>query len=128
MSLVFYTAPMSSATPVAVALAELGVPHEQVTLEIVKQQDTRKAEFLEINPNGKVPTLVGDGTPMFEALAIMCWLGDRYGAERGLWPAADAPERLTALSWATWSYVTLVSTLQRYFILSGERTPEDMRH
>ena len=41
--------------------------------------------------NGKVPTLVVDGTPMFEALAIIQWLGDRYGVQQGLWPAANSP-------------------------------------
>ena len=43
---------------------------------------------------------------MFEALAIHLWLGERYGVERGLWPAADTPERLQAMSWCAWSYVT----------------------
>ena len=41
---------------------------------------------------------------MFEALAIHLWLGERYGVERGLWPAADTPERLQAMSWC--AYVT----------------------
>ena len=40
------------------------------------------------------------------ALAIHLWLGERYGVERGLWPAADTPERLQAMSWCAWSYVT----------------------
>jgi GST-like protein len=105
MSIVFYEAPMSSATPVACALAELGVPHDRVRLDL-KKGDQRKPEFLALNPNGKVPTLVVDGTPMFEALAIMMWLGDRYGVAKGLWPAADAPARLQAMSWSTWAYVT----------------------
>lgn len=53
-----------------------------------------------------MPTLTVDGAPMFEALAIHLWLGERYGVERGLWPAADTPERLQAMSWCAWSYVT----------------------
>lgn len=95
MSIVFYTATWSSAAPVAYALAELGVPHEQVTLDL-EAGDQRKPEFLALNPNGKVPTLVVDGTPMFEGLAIVLWLGDRYGVERGQWPHADAPARFEA--------------------------------
>lgn len=105
MSIVFYAAPLSSATPVTWALAELDVPHTRVHVDLAAG-DTRKPDFLKLNPNGKVPTLVVDGTPMFEAVAIMQWLGDRYGVERGLWPAADAPERLAALSWTTWAYVS----------------------
>jgi GST-like protein len=109
--LVLYAAPLSSATPVVHAFDELDVPHERVMLDLAagKQRDR---EFLALNPNGKVPTLVVDGTPMFEALAILQWLGDRYGVERGLWPAADDPARLVALSWTTWAYVTFGQILK----------------
>lgn len=113
MSLTLYAAPMSSATSVMTGLAELDVPHEVVMLDL-QAGDQKRPDYLAINPNGTVPALVADGTPMFEALAIMQWLGDRHGVERGLWPAADAPERLTALSWTTWAYATygvLISVL-----------------
>lgn len=120
MSLVFYEAPMSSATPVAWALGELDVPHETVRVDITTGQQ-RKPEFLKLNPNGKVPTLVVDGTPMFEALAIMTWLGERFGAERGLWPPPDSPARLTALSWSTWAYVSLGSAISRLAFSTSPR-------
>ena len=118
MSIVFYAAPMSSAVPVACALDELAISHERVEMNLAAG-DQRKPEFLKLNPNGKVPTLVADGTPMFEALAIMQWLGDRYGVERRLWPAADAPARLTAMSWSTWAYVTYRGALQRFIFAQG---------
>lgn len=126
MSIVFYAAPMSSATPVSWALAELEVPHERVHVDITKG-DQRKPEFLKLNPNGKVPTLVVDGTPMFEALAIMTWLGDRYGVARGMWPAADSPARLQALSWSTWAYVSYGSVLNRLAYASSERIDSSLR-
>ncbi len=105
MSLKLFAAPMSSATPVVCALAELDIPCE-IEMFDLKAGNQKKPAYLAINPHGVVPTLVVDGTPLFESVAIMQWLGDRYGVERGLWPAADAPERLTALSWTTWSYVS----------------------
>src|SRR5688572_26992227 len=105
MSITFYAAPQSSASPVTCALVELGVPHERVNVNL-KAGDTRKPEYLALNPNGKVPLLVVDGTPLFEALAILQWLGDRYGVEKKLWPAQDEPARLEALSWTTWGYVS----------------------
>jgi len=85
MSLTLYAAPMSSATPVVCALAELDIPCEIVMLDL-KAGDQKKPDYLALNPNGVVPTLVVDGTPLFEAIAIVQWLGDRYGVERGLWP------------------------------------------
>jgi glutathione S-transferase len=127
MSITFYEAPMSSATPVACALLELGVPHEKVTLNLA-DGDQKKPAFTKLNPNGKVPTLVVDGTPMFEALAILLWLGDRYGVEKRLWPAADAPARMQAMSWCTWSYVTYVSALVRLQYAASDHVEAQMHN
>lgn len=105
-TIVFYEAPMSSATPVSTVLAELAVPHERVRLDL-KAGEQKQASFLELNPNGKVPTLLVGDTPMFESLAIMLWLADTYGVPRGVWPELHDPKRLEALSWSTWAYVSL---------------------
>lgn len=127
MSIVLYHSPMSSSTPVAQALRELAVPHETITLDL-QAGDQRKPAYLALNPNGKVPTLVAAGTPMFEALAIVQWLGDRYGVEKGLWPAADAPARMTAMSWTTWAYVTFGAVLQRLHMAQSPRVPAELHH
>ena len=111
-SIVLYWHPMSSATPIAAALAELDVPHERIKVDI-KAGEQRRPEYLALNPNGKVPTLTVDGAPMFEALAIQLWLGEQYGVARGLWPAAGTPERLQAMSWCTWAYVTYGAVIVR---------------
>ncbi|HYO93150.1 MAG TPA: glutathione S-transferase family protein [Polyangiaceae bacterium] len=120
MSIVFYEAPMSSATPVACALAELEVPHEKVPIDL-SSGEQRKPEFLKLNPNGKVPTLVVDGTPMFEALAILIWLGERYGVQRRLWPEIQSERHCQALAWSVWAYVSYGSALSRRFLATGER-------
>jgi GST-like protein len=120
MSIVFYYAPWSSASPVASALAELGVPHERITFDLAKG-DQKKPEFLALNPNGKVPTLVVDGTPMFEAVAIMIWLGERFGVQKKLWPAPGTPEHLQALSWSAWAYVSFAGALGLLAVATSER-------
>ncbi len=127
MTITLYAAPMSSAIPVVNAVEELEVPHELVMLDLAAG-DQRKADFLTLNPNGKVPTLVVDGVPIFEALAIMQWLGDRYGVDRGMWPAADAPERLEALSWSTWAYVTFGAAFKRLDLASSPRVDAALHH
>jgi glutathione S-transferase len=127
MTLVLHASPLSSSTPVQHALAELDVPHELVLYDLSDSRH-RTPEFLAKNPNGRVPTLEVDGAPMFEALAILQWLGDRYGVERGLWPAADTPERLLALSWTTWTYVTLGSAFQRFNFAGSDRVPAELHH
>lgn len=127
MNIVFYRAPMSSAVPVASLLSELQVPHERVTFDL-KTGAQRKPEFLKLNPNGKVPTLVVDGQPMFEALAIMQWLADKFGVAKGLWPADGEPTRFDALSWSTWSYVTLGAGIGRYIASSSSMVPPELHH
>lgn len=127
MSIIFYTAPWSSASPVACALAELDVPHETVTFDLAAGHQ-KKPDFLALNPNGRVPTLVVDGTPMFEALAILTWLGESFGVERGLWPAEKDPARLTAMSWCTWSYVTYATGLVVLAFASSERFSRELHN
>lgn len=124
MTITLYEAPMSSATPVVWAMLELQAPLERKTLRLL-DLDHKKPWFLELNPNGKVPTLVVDGTPLFESVAIMQWLGDKFGVAKNLWPALDAPSRITALSWSTWAYVTYGAALSRLnFAGSPNVSPE----
>jgi len=127
MSLVFYWHPMSSATPVACALAELAVPHERVRIDI-RTGEQRTAEYLAINPNGKVPCLVVDGTPLFEGLAILQWLGAQHGVAQGLWPQDGTPERLEALSWTTWAYVTYAALLNRLWLATRDEALRSHEH
>ncbi|MFI5308471.1 MAG: glutathione S-transferase family protein [Polyangiales bacterium] len=126
MPITLYAAPFSSAIPVTCALAELSIPHERITVDFTSGVLKTK-EFLALNPNGKVPTLVVDGTPMFEAVAIVQWLGDRYGVAKGLWPAADSPARMTALAWTTWAYVTFGAELLRLNYAQSERFAPELR-
>jgi GST-like protein len=127
MNIVFYRAPRSSAVPVASVLNELQVPHERVNVDLQKG-DQRKPAFLALNPNGKVPTLVVDGRPMFEAVAIMQWLGERFGVAKQLWPAADDVARLDAASWSSWTYVTLGGAIQRYNIAGSQFSSKELHH
>ena len=87
------------------AIAELGVDCETVMLDLARGEQKAPA-YLALNPHGVVPNLVADGAPLFEAVAILQWLGDRHGVERGLWPAAGTPARLAALSWTSWAYAS----------------------
>ena len=127
MSLVFYAAPNSSASPVASALFELDVPHELVTFDFAKKEQ-RSPEFLAINPNGKVPTLVVDGAPMFEALAILNYLGDRFGVERDLWPALGTADHLAARSWSTWAYVSYGANMTMLLFSASPFVSSELHH
>lgn len=126
-NITLYEAPMSSASPVVHALTELDIPWERVTIDL-KKNEQKKPELLKLNPNGKVPTLVVDGTPMFEALAIMQYLAERFGVEKKLWPAANDPARIEAMSWSTWAYVSYGPAIYRVIQSESERSPKEFHN
>lgn len=124
MSLTFYYTPQSSASRIHWALEELGVPYEKVKLDL-RAGDQKKPEYLKLNPNGKVPTLVVDGTPMFESLAILFYLGERYGVDKGLWPREGTRERIEAFTWTTWGSVSLAAEVFKIFSNTSNWTPAE---
>ena len=84
-----YYSPGAASLVVHWLLIELGVPHQLNKLDLQAGQQKRP-EYLALNPNGVVPTLVIDGKPMQEAAAMLLWLADRH-ADAGLAPAAHDP-------------------------------------
>ena len=126
MKLVAYYSPMSSATRILWALEELSVPYEKVKIDLAKGEQ-RSPEYLALNPNGKVPLLVADGTPIFESVAILCFLGETFGVEKGLFPAPGI-ERAMAFKWMTWAAVTVGDVFSRILRNTHERYPEEQRN
>lgn len=125
MSIVFYYTPMSSATRVHWALEELGVTYDKVKVDLAKG-DNRKPEFLALNPNGKIPLMLIDGQPLFESLAMLLYLGETYGVDKGLFPA-PGPGRIEAFKWMAWGSVSLIETGSRFMRNTSERWPAEQR-
>lgn len=119
----FYYTPMTSATRVHWALEELGVPYEKVRVDLAAGEQ-KKPEYLALNPNGKVPLLVAEGEPIFESLAILLYLGERFGVDKGLFPT-PSPARAVAFKWMSWASVTLTEAISRYMRNTSPRFPAD---
>jgi len=68
-----------------------GIDFEEVVIFLYKP-GSREA-ILSHNPAGKVPTLVVDGEPVWDSLAIAEYLAETC-PDRGLWPADPAARRL----------------------------------
>jgi glutathione S-transferase len=111
MSLIFYFSPMSTATVTEIVIEELGIPCERKRLDI-KAGDTKTAEFLAVNPNGKVPAIVHDGVAIWESAAIAMYLGELFGVDKQLYPA-PGPRRGEAMKWIVWTNVTLGEAVYR---------------
>ena len=123
MSLIFYYAPMSTATLTDLVLEELGVPCKRIKLSI-KDGDTKKPDFLRLNPNGKVPLIVHDDIPIFESAAITMYLGEQFGVEKKLYPASG-PKRGEAMKWIVWTNVTLADSVYNWCRNTMDWTPAD---
>ena len=126
MSLTFYCAPMSTSGITELVIEELGIPCERVHLDIGKG-DTKKPEFLKLNPNGKVPTLVHDGTVIWESAAITIYLGETFGTEKKLYPA-PGPKRGEAMKWIVWTNVTAGDAVSRFTRNTMDWYPADQHN
>ena len=93
-----YGHPFSRAHRVMWMLKELGLPFDHVPTGF-QDGGTRQAEFLAINPNGRVPVLVDGDVTLFESLAINLYLSRRYG---GATAARGLVEEALATQWSFW--------------------------
>jgi glutathione S-transferase len=103
--LIFYFAPGSSSMAVHIALHEVGAAFEGRPMSFTRR-DLQTPAFLQINPEGKVPTLVIDGRPLTEVAAILFYLARRY-PEAELLPQGDAEAEAQAISWMSFIAATL---------------------
>ena len=77
--------------------AELGLPYEHLDYA-PRSPQTRTAEYLVLNPNGRVPTIDDDGFVLSESMAINLYLAKKHGK---LYPA-DAKNEALAWQWSFW--------------------------
>jgi Glutathione S-transferase len=73
--LVFYTHPMSRGRIIRWMLEEVGQPY---TTRALDWGETRKADYLAINPMGKVPAIVHGDVVVTECAAIIAYLADAF--------------------------------------------------
>ncbi|MFQ5985523.1 MAG: glutathione S-transferase family protein [Alphaproteobacteria bacterium] len=100
----------SSMAPHAV-LEEIGAAYEVVPVDIRKPRDPA---YLRLNPTGQVPTLVDDGTVVYEAAAIVMYLVDRH-PDCGLAPALGDPLRGMYYQWLLYMAATLQPAFKMHY-------------
>lgn len=86
-NLVLYNASQSTCSQrVRFTLHEKGLTFSEVKLDLFSG-DQLRPEYLKLNPNGVVPTLVHDGTPIIESAVIMEYLDEVFRGPTPLVPA-----------------------------------------
>jgi glutathione S-transferase len=105
-----YWAPNSAALAPQIMIEEIGAKHELKAIDIPSQ--LKAPEYLKLNPNGKIPTLVVDGKQVvYESAAICMYLADRH-PEAKLAPAIGDPARGSYYQWMA----HLTNTLQPTYL------------
>jgi glutathione S-transferase len=95
--LTLYFTPGASSMAPHIALHEIGVPFDGIPVSLAKKEQ-RAPDFLAINPEGKVPTLLIDGRRLTEVAGILLYLAKRY-PEANLLPTGDIEAEAQAVSW-----------------------------
>lgn len=98
MALIHYHAPQSRSFTIRWLFEELGSPPHELKVLNLKAGDHKKPDFVAINPMGKVPAIVHDGTVITESAAIALYLADLF-PQAGLAPAIGDTARGTYLRW-----------------------------
>ncbi|HEX3848883.1 MAG TPA: glutathione S-transferase family protein [Steroidobacteraceae bacterium] len=94
---VFYHNPMSRGRMVHWMLEESGAPYRIEAVRFDKGEH-KQPKFLAINPMGKIPAIVHQGTTVTECGAIIAYLADAFPAAK-LAPAIGERDRGTYLRW-----------------------------
>ena len=102
-------------------LEELELPYELVPVSFMG--DSRKPDYMKINPNGHIPALQDGDLTLFESLAINLYLARKY--DKGLWPKTIEGEA-KAYQWSIWTMTELEEPLltvlmNRMLLPEGQR-------
>lgn len=123
MTMKLYYAPGACSFASHIALEEVGIAYDTVRLNLA-EGDQRKPGYLEINPRGRVPSLVVDGKILTENVGIMAYIAGGYGQGK-IWPK-DTWSQAKCLSSMAWLSNTVHPSYSRYF--RTERFIEGAEH
>jgi glutathione S-transferase len=125
--LTLYFSPGSSSMATHIALHEVGVPFE-AKLTSLHEDAHHRPEYLAVNPEAKVPTLMIDGRPLTEVAATLWYLARTYPAAGLLPQEGDIEAEARVVSWMSFIASTIHPArrigLERWrevFVIAEER-------
>ncbi|MHC4164817.1 MAG: glutathione S-transferase family protein [Planctomycetota bacterium] len=116
-----YGIPASRAFRPLWMLEELGLEYENVPTNFLG--DNKQPDYLAINPNGRIPTLVDGDIVLWESMAINLYLAEKY--DGGLQPKS-VEDRGRATQWSFWVMTETEKALLEY-LFHTVILPEDQR-
>ncbi|MBV9587777.1 MAG: glutathione S-transferase family protein [Alphaproteobacteria bacterium] len=104
--LTLYFSPGASSMATHIALNEIGAPFELKYIPL-HEHANRAADYLSVNPEGKVPTLRIDGRTLTEVAATLWYLARRYPAAQLLPQYGDIEGEARVISWMSFIASTI---------------------
>lgn len=106
-------------------MEEIGLPYELIPVDFRKDENLTE-EYLQINPNGRIPTMIDGDLKLYESMAINLYLARQYGGE--LYPDNPQKEALANM-WSYWvmteiEYCLLTVLLNKRVLASDKRDPD----
>ncbi|MGB8842248.1 MAG: glutathione S-transferase family protein [Aliidongia sp.] len=86
---------------------ELGLDYESIPIHFA-DGSAKTPDYLALNPNGKIPTLVDGDFTLWESMAMTCYLARKHSR---LWPNSVEDEGLV-LQWSFWA----ISELEKHLL------------
>lgn len=105
-------------------LAELDLAYERIDAGMAFGRNDQP-DYLAMNPNGRVPTLIDGDYVLWESNSIMRYLNLAYGGGSPIYPP-DAQARAAVDRWLDWTLSTL-QPVDRPVFWSLVRTPPEKR-
>ncbi len=102
-------------------IEETGIDYEHVPQHF--RDAKTSADFLSINPNGRIPALVDGDLVLFESMAINLYLAKTYGGD--LYPR-DAEGEARAWQWSVWG-ISEIEPLQMQIVIQRLFVPAEKR-
>jgi len=87
-------------------LEEVGEPYELIE-KTLRAEDLQSADYLRLNPNARVPTLVDGDVALWESMAINLYLAEKYEGPMH----CDARVLGVAAQWSFWAMLEMEASL-----------------
>ncbi|AMC34420.1 glutathione S-transferase family protein [Janthinobacterium sp. B9-8] len=104
-------------------LEEMGVDYERVLVDR-KSKAQKSAEYMRLNPAGRIPTLVHNDVVVFESAAICLYLCEQ-NPRAGLIPDVTDPLRAKFYQWLFYLNASLQPELMFYFYPAEHTTAQN---
>ena len=119
MGVKIYGIPGSRADRSLWAIEETGIEYEHIKTNF--GEESKANEYLEINPNGRIPALVDGDLKLFESMAINLYLAKHYASD--LYPT-DPGDEAKANQWSIWA-ISEIEPLQMQIVIQKFFVPKD---